>query len=152
MSLDKRKKTIENLAMAATLGFIALVVAVISLIGDSRAMADERLALAPSSAIVVVAGRADDPCFDRIYRIQADTGVSYATVITFRSPSGAALIGAWYTQKGELQELRLLGSCSSRLPSTIRELLANFPGAEAVVGRAAEFARRSAGVATEGRS
>ena len=152
MALDKRKKTIENLAMAAALGFLVLVVAVASLFCDSRAMADERLALAPSSAIVVVAGRADDPCFDRFYRIQADTGVSYATVITLRSPSGAVLIGAWYTQKGELQELRLLGSCSSWLPPGMRELLACFPGAEVVVGRAADFARRSAGVATEGRS
>jgi hypothetical protein len=152
MAINKRVMIIENLALASALGVLALIVAVISLAVDSRAVAEERAALAPSGAAAVAVNRADNPNFDRIYKIQADSALSYAAVITLRSSPGAALVGVWFTPKGEILKLRFLGSCASRLPSTIQDLTAEFPGADAAFGRAADIARKLASGETEGRS
>jgi hypothetical protein len=152
MAINKRVMIIENLALASALGVLALIVAVISLAVDSRAVAEERSALAPSGAAAVVVSRADNPCFDHFFKIQADSVLSYAAVITLRYSSGAALVGAWFTPKGELQKLRFLGSCASRLPSTVQDLTVEFPGAAAAFGRAADLARKLAIGETEGRS
>jgi hypothetical protein len=152
MATNKRAKIIENLIIAAALGFLALIVALLSLAVDSSAIAEEGDALAPSGATVVIASRADNPYFKRIYKIQTDAGLSYAAVITLRSSSGAALVGAWFTSKGELQKLRLLGSCASWLPSNIRELISEFPDADAAFGRATDLAHKLASGETEGKS
>lgn len=148
MALYKREKMIENLAIAAALGFLALMVAAISLAADSRVVAEERSVL-PGG--VAVAGRADDPSFDRFYRFQSAAGPAYLAVIILRSPSGAALVAATYSPKGELQELRFLGSCATRLPTNARDLISAFPGADEAIGRAGEFSRRLAAGNSEGR-
>jgi hypothetical protein len=152
MAINKRAKIIENLALASALGVLALIVAAISLVVDSRAVVEERSTLAPIIASAVVVSRADNPYLDRMYKIQADAGLSYAAVITLRYSSGAALVGAWFTPKGELQKLRFLGSCASWIPSTIRELVAEFPGADAAFGWAMDLARKLANGETEGQS
>jgi hypothetical protein len=141
MAIDRRERLIENLAVASALGFLTLIVAALSLAADSRATALEREALFPEGAASVVAGRADDPCFDRFYRIAGDAGPAYATMVALRSPSGTALFGARFAPDGELRDLRFLGSCSSRIPTGPRGLEAGFPGADAALGRAAAFAR-----------
>ena len=152
MAFDRRTKVLENLASSSVLGFITLLIGAISLALDSRIVAEELSVLAPSGAIVAVASRVDDPSFDRIYRIQIDGVFSYASVLSFRSSSGTALVGAWFTSTGELRELRFLGSCAPRLPSTIRNLIAEFHGAETVIGRATDAARRLAKGTSEGGS
>ncbi len=152
MAFDRHTKVLENMALSAVLGVFALMTAVIYLLVDSRTVAEELSVLAPSSAVVVVAGRADDPSFDRIYRIQTNAVFSYASVLSLRSSSNTAIVGAWFTSTGEMREIHFLGSCSSRLPSNIRTLLSEFPGAEAVIGRATDLVRRLASGASEGGS
>ncbi len=152
MAFDRHLKILENLALSSVLGFIALLIAAISFVVDSRIVAEELSVLAPSSAVVVVASHADDPSFDRIYRIQTDAAFSYASVVSLRSSSSTVLVGVWFTSTGELRELRFLGSCSSQLPSTIRNLIAEFPGAETAVGRATDLVRRLANGTSEGGS
>jgi hypothetical protein len=139
VAFDKRERVIENLAVASALGFLSLIVASIFLFVDSRAVREERRLLAPPGSSLAIAGRAGDPSFDRVYKVQGDG--SYALAMNLRSASGAAIAALRFTPKGELQELRLLGSCASRLPADAKGLLASFPGAEDALGRAAEFAR-----------
>jgi hypothetical protein len=148
---DSRERVVENMAIASALGFLAHIVATISLAVDSRAMDQERSVLAVNGSIAL-AGRANDACFDRVYGIQSEAGISYATVVTFRSPAGVALIGARFTPKGEVQELRFLGSCSSRLPASASGIISEFPGAAEAIDRAADYARRIASAAPAGRS
>jgi hypothetical protein len=152
MAVDRRERVIENLAVASALGFLALIIAAASLAFGARAAEDERAALAPAGASIVELGRADDPGFGRVYKIQSDNLVTYAALMSLRSPAGVALVRAQFSSKGELQELRFLGSCASRLPPAPRELVAQFPGADEAIARAAAFTRRLINRATEGQS
>jgi len=145
MPIDRRERIIENLAVASALGFLTLVIAALFLVVDARASAEERFLLSPSGSGLALAGRAGDPVFDRVYRLQGDDGLSYALVLQFRGSTGAAQVAARLSPKGELQELRLLGSCLSRLPGGGKPLLSAFPGSEAVLARAADFTRSLAG-------
>ena len=141
MAIDKREKIIENLAVASALGFLALIVAALSLVLDSRVSAQERVALVPEGTPTVLVGRADDPCFNRFYAVNDNSSLSFATVLTLRAPSGAALFGARFSPKGALQDLRFLGSCASRVPTDSRGLGTEFPEADSAISRAAAFAR-----------
>jgi hypothetical protein len=145
MGIDKRERIIENLAVASALGFLVLVMAALSLASDARAGALERAALSPADATrASLAGRADDPNFRRFYSLRGDTGISFATVISLRSPSGSALVGVRFSAKGELQELRFLGSCAARSPTEASGIADAYPGAEAAIARASAFARELA--------
>jgi hypothetical protein len=138
MAADKRQIIVENLALASAIGFLALVVAAVSLAADSSSVAAERSSFAAGGA-AALALRVDDPSFDRLFSIQADSGLSYGSILAFRSPRGSALVRAVFTPRGELTEIRLLGSCSSRLP---KDLAGEFPGASETLARAAESVRR----------
>jgi hypothetical protein len=150
VAINRRERIIENLAVASALGFLALIVATLSLVADARAVAEERALLAPEGS--TLAGRAGGPFFDRVYRIQGDSGQYYSMAISLRSPSGSALVAAHFTTKGELLELHLLGSCASRLPGSSKALLASFPGADAILSRAGDFARSLNGAGSEAKS
>ena len=152
MAQTRRERAIENLALASALGFLALVLAAISLGSDSRAAAKEREALSPTGAALEVVGRAQDPSFDRVYLVRADSNASYATVLTLRSPSCAVLVGASFSPKGELRELRYLGGPASRLPANAKDALRYFPGASEALDRAAVYVRSLSGSAEEGKS
>lgn len=130
---------IENLAVASALGFLALVVAAISLAVDSREVADEVRVLVSAGAEGNLEGRCDDPSFCRMYRIQSEAGYIYATILTLRSTQGAFLVGATFSSKGELQGLRYIGSCASRQASDPRELVDAIPGASDALSRASVF-------------
>jgi hypothetical protein len=149
VALDKRERVIENMAVASAFGFLSLIVASIFLFVDSRAMGEERRLLAPAGSSLSMAGRAEDPCFDRAYKIQGDG--SYALALNLRSSSGAAIVALRLSPKGELQELRLLGSCASRLSADSKMLLASFPSGDDALDRAADFVRTLAGGGSEAR-
>jgi hypothetical protein len=149
MAPDKRERIIENLAVASALGFLALLVAVVSLFVDSRSLAEERALLEVQGSSLSIAGRAGDPCFDVVYKTQG----AYVMAIHLRASKGAAILAARFSSQGELQELRLLGSCSSRIGTGIKGILASLPGGEETLIRAAEYARSLAnGNAGEDRS
>jgi hypothetical protein len=152
VALDRREIIIENLAVASVLGFLTLIIAVLSFVVDAHGAVEERQALAPAGAAIVLVGNAGDPSFDRVYQIQAGADRSFSTVITLRSSGGAALVAARFASSGDLQELRFLGSCASRLPADPWDLVAEYPGADAILGRAADFARQLANEGREGRS
>jgi hypothetical protein len=145
MAGKMREMIVENLAVASALGFLALIVAALALVDDSRSVAAESGALAAPSATAIVASRVDDPAFDRIYEIKDASGLAFGTVLALRSQGGSALFGAVFTPQGKLRELRLLGSCASRLPSDAKEALGAFAGSEAALARAAEAVVSAAG-------
>lgn len=146
MARDRRERLVENLAVASALGFLALVIAVISLAADAREAAQERSALSAGAGDgLSLAGRARDPSFDRFFQVQGEAGATFAVVLALRSADASALVAARFSAKGELRELRLLGSPSSRLPADPKELAAAFPGADESLRRAAQFARRLPG-------
>jgi hypothetical protein len=144
MSEKMREKILENLAAGSALGFLTLLIAVFSIVVDSRSVAAEKDALAGSAASVVAFGRVDDPDFDRVYAIRESAGSSYGVVLSERSSGASALFGAIFSPKGELRELRLLGSCSSRLPTDAKDALASFMGSEDALARAANAATAAA--------
>jgi hypothetical protein len=136
VAADRRQTIVENLALASALGFLAIIVAVVSLAADSSSAAAERSSLDSGGAAPAI--RVDDPSFDRLFSIRADSGPGYGAMLALRSPQGTALVGAVFSSSGELAEIRLLGSCSSRLP---KDLAAEFPGAAETLARAAETVR-----------
>jgi len=144
MSEKMREKILENLAAGSALGFLTLLIAVFSIVVDSRSIAWEKDALAISAASVVALGRVDDPDFDRVYAIRESAGSSYGVVFSKRSSRASALFGATFSPKGELRELMLLGSCSSRLPTNPKDALDSFTGSEATLSRAANAAATAA--------
>lgn len=141
MAQDKRERIMENLAVAAVLGLLALIVGAFSVAADSSSVASERSAFDGDGSAVALAGRADDPAFDRVFRIRSASGLSFGAVLTLRSPQGSALVGASFSSDGELLELRLLGSCVSRLPEKPQDMIGEFPGAGEALARAADKVR-----------
>jgi hypothetical protein len=140
-----RKKIAENLAVALALGFLTLIVAALSLLADARESAAEKEAFAPAPAATTALSRIDDPSFDRVYQIHDASGISYGTVLALRSPDDSALVGAIFSPQGELRDLRILGSCASRLPADAKEALGDFVGADEALNRAADAVRQAAG-------
>lgn len=149
MAASKREKIIENLVMASVLGFLAFVVGAASLVADSNSESTDRSALARAGTSIGLASRSDDPSFDRVFRIQTDSTISFGAVLSFRSPEGSALVGARFSEKGELLGLSFLGSCSSRLPPRPQELVDMFPGADEALARAADQVRGLSSVDAE---
>ncbi len=143
MARTRKERLVEGLAVASALGFLALVVAIVSLAAEASAAAVERGALADqfSAAGRELAARAGEPGFDRMYRLKAEGAASYAAVIALRSPEASALVAARFGADGGLQDLRLLGSCSSGLPSDPKGLAARFPDAAETLRRASRLAR-----------
>jgi hypothetical protein len=141
MAAGKREKMMENLAMASVLGFLAFVVGAASLAAESNSESADRAVLARAGASIGLASRSDDPSFDRVFRIQDDSTVSFGAVLTFRSPKGSALVGARFSKKGELLGLSFIGSCSSRLPPRPQDIVGEFPGADESLARAANAVR-----------
>jgi hypothetical protein len=139
-----RRKVLENLAVGSALGFLTLLTAVFSIIVDSRSIASEKDALAESAAPVVALGRVDDPDFDRVFAIRESSGTLYGVVFYRRSSEASALFGAIFSPKGELREVKLIGSCSSRLPKDAKDALDSFVGSEDTLARAAIAARVAA--------
>jgi hypothetical protein len=147
-----RERIVENLAVASAIGFLALIVAALSLFAASRASAAEREALAPSPASAISLSGVDDPAFDRIYAIRNDGALTFGAVLSLRSPDSSALVGAIFSPQGELRELRYLGACASRLPADLKAALGGFVGADESLNRAAEAVRtasRGANAASE---
>jgi hypothetical protein len=142
VALKARERIVENLAVAAALGLLALLAAAMSLIADSRSAAAERAAFAPSPA--AIAGRADDPAFERVYSIASGAGRAFGVVLSLRSPDSSALFGAVFSPRGELRDIRILGGCSSRLPDDAMDALGLFAGAEDALARAADAVRAAA--------
>jgi hypothetical protein len=139
-----REKIVENLAVGTAIGFLALIVAALSLVAASRSSAAEREAIAPASASAVALAGLDDPSFDRIYEIRNAGALTYGAVLSLRSPDDSALIAAIFSPRGELRELRYLGACASRLPAEANEALDGFVGAAEALSRAAEAVRSAA--------
>jgi hypothetical protein len=144
MAATMREKIVENLAVGAAIGFLALIVAALSLVAASRSSAAEREAIAPAPASSLALGSVDDPSFDRIYEIRSAGGLAYGAVLSLRSPDDSALVAAIFSPRGELRELRYLGACASRLPADANEALGGFVGATEAVNRAAEAVRSAA--------
>lgn len=138
---DKPRETVlENLAAASALGFLALLLAILSIVVDSRNAAAEKAALARQSATVAAVKRIADPDFARVYEVKDGQSDSFGVVFPGRSRDSSAVFAAIFSPKGELRELRIVGSCSSRLPDDPKDALAVFPGAEDTLDRAAKAA------------
>jgi hypothetical protein len=150
MAVNVGEKIVENLAVGLALGFLTLIVAALSLVADARSIAAERGALAPAPASTIIATRVVDPSFDRIYEIHDASGLQYGVVLALRSPDDSALLGAIFSPRGELRDLRYLGACSSRLPSNAKEALGGFAGANEALNRAADAVRRENGASEAG--
>jgi hypothetical protein len=142
VAFDKRDRMLENIAVASALGFLALLVAGISLTTDFHAQEVEISALSSNpSAVTIVANHVGDPAFDRVYKITEASGFSYGAVLSLRSTDCSALVAARFSRQGELKSLRLITSPSARLPTETGDLVSRFSDTEATLGRVAEAIR-----------
>lgn len=144
MTVSKREKAMENLAVASVLGFLAFIVGTIAFVADSSSVAMQRDAFSETGATVAVSERADDPAFNCVFSVQKDSGLSYGIVLSLRSPERSALVGASFSTDGDLLGLRLLGSSASRLAPMAQDLVGQFPGADETLARASETVREIA--------
>jgi hypothetical protein len=144
MTNHARDAILESLAVGSALGFLTLLLAVMSIVNDSRIVANEEAALARPDASVLVLSRTPDPGFGRIYAIKESSGPSYGAVFSGRSRDASAVFAAIFSPKGELRELRLVGSCAARLPEDARNAVDSLPGAEETLERASKAAMAAA--------
>lgn len=143
MMADKRETLVENLAVAAAIGALVLLVAALSLVVYAGVTAQEGSSLAAfySGSSPQLALKVDDPAFERIFSLRKDSGNLYGTVVSLRGNGASALVGALYSPKGELRELHILDSFGDSLSGDERELASRFPDTEQVLARAAESIR-----------
>jgi hypothetical protein len=143
MMADRRETLVENLAVAAAVGVLVLLVAALSLVAHSRATAQEgsSLAAACSGSSPQLVLEVDDPAFERIFSLRKDSGNLYGTIVSLRRGGASALVGALYSPQGDLRELHIVDSFGDRLSGDERELVSSFPGAERVLDRAADSIR-----------
>jgi hypothetical protein len=146
MIADRRKTLVENLAVAAAVGVLVLLVAALSLVAHAGTTAQEGFSLVAScsGSSPQLALEVDDPAFERIFSLRKDSGNLYGTVVSLRGSGASALVGAFYSSQGELRELHILDSFGDRLSGDERELASRFPDTERVLSRAAESIRGAA--------
>jgi hypothetical protein len=111
MSVDARERTMENLAVASAIGFIAIVVAAASLFSESAVAEGERSAIAAlgGGTVRAEAARFDDPSFSRIYSISGGAA-PYGAVLSLPGKRGPALRAALlFREDGAVSVARALG-------------------------------------------
>ncbi len=131
----------ESLAVASVVGLLVFMVGAISFAADAGTIAEERAAFSQAGTTVTLAGRSSDSSFERIYRIKSDAGVSFGALLALRSSAASAILGAVFSPQGELLDLSLVGSCSSRLPAKREALQDELFGADDAIARAADAVR-----------
>jgi hypothetical protein len=139
-----RDKIKENLAVGAALGVLTLMVALLSVVADSSSTSFEKAAFTAAAENVAVASRVDDPDFRYVYLVRGTAENTYGVVFSERSRDASALFSALFSTQGELRELKLLGSCASRLPEDARAALDSIAGLGDTLDRAAKAARAAA--------
>jgi hypothetical protein len=146
MMADKREILVENLAVAAAIGVLVLLVAALSFVSNARATTQEGsyLAAAFSCASPQLALEVDDPAFERIFLLCNDSGNLYGSVVSLRGRGASALVGALYSPQGDLRGLHIIDSFGDSLSGDERELVSHFPDAERVLDRAADSIRNAA--------
>jgi hypothetical protein len=127
----------ENLIVGAALGLLTLMAALLSVFADSKEAAFERGSLPDASSTIVAAERVDDPAFHRVYTIRSASGTAYGVVFSERSRDSSAIFGATFSPKGELRDLKVLGSCTARLPDDAREAIDSLDDQGRALDRAA---------------
>ena len=130
----------ENIVVGALVGALVLILSLFSLFVDARMAETEKIALTKSSASIVAERRGGSPDFPRIYAIQDTSDKSYGVVFSARSSMASGIFAAVYSPTGELKELRLIGTCSSRLPEDSRAALDSIVGSEEMLERARDAA------------
>jgi hypothetical protein len=144
MPVAIQDKIKENLAVGAALGVLTLLISLLSIFTDSGSSSFERDAFAGAAPNVAVASRVDDPDFKYVYLVRGSAGTSYGVVFSERSRDATALFSALFSTQGELRELKLLGSCASRLPEDARAALDSIAGLGDTLDRAAKAAMAAA--------
>jgi hypothetical protein len=138
MAGDMRGMIKENIIVGAALGLLTLMAALLSVFADSKEAAFERASLPSPSSTIVAAERVDDPAFHRVYTLRSSAGTAYGVVFSERSRDSSAIFGAVFSPKGELRELKILGSCAARLPEDAREALDSLDEQGQALDRAAK--------------
>jgi hypothetical protein len=111
MSVDARERTMENLAVASAIGFIAIVVAAASLFSESAVAEEERSAVAAlgGGTVRAEAARFDDPAFSRVYSISGGSA-PHGAVLGLTGKRGPALRAALlFRGDGAVAVARALG-------------------------------------------
>jgi hypothetical protein len=146
MMANRRENLVENLAVAASVGVLVLLVAALSLVARAGTTVQEgsSLAVSCSGSSPQLVLEVDDPAFERIFSLRKDSDNLYGTVVSLRGNGASALVGAFYSPQGELRELHILDSFGDRLSGDERELASRFPDTERVLAHAAESIRGAA--------
>lgn len=141
----KRERLLENLAVAAAIGVLLLLVAAVDLFSRSaeRAGEGEVLAASFSAAEASAVLETDDPSFARIYALRR-SAPAYGAILSLRTSEGSARVAALFSPQGELRELRLVDSFADRLSEDRQAIAGRFPDADEAFARAAESVRAAA--------
>jgi hypothetical protein len=149
---DRRDRMMENLAVAATLGFLVLVVAALGLVADSRQAGAERELLASYAGGAAPRSfrRCEDQAFSNIYGLRDGSDGLYGAVLTFRGrEEGTVTAAAYFSSRGTLREIHIVGQDMSSDSAILS--LSSRDGAAAVLVRAGAAAADFARAESEGR-
>jgi hypothetical protein len=112
MPVEARERTMENLAVASAIGFIAIVVAAASLFAESAVAEGERAAVAAlgGGTVQAEAARIDDPAYSRIFAISGGSA-PYGAVLSLPGRQGPALRAVLlFRRDGAVLAARALGT------------------------------------------
>jgi len=136
-----RDKMRENLIAGAAVGLLALALAFFALLEGSRSAAFEAAALRSSPASVVTEVNLPS---GRAFKVADASGSGYGVVFSAASEDASAIFAAVFAPSGELRKLKIVGSCSSRLPESANEALDSIAGAHSALEQAKGIAMAAA--------
>jgi hypothetical protein len=114
---ERKESIVENLAAAAIMGFIALLLISAALLLESSSSGRDRASIAELAGkpVTAKARLVDDPSFSRIFPIPGKPGGEYGSVFSLVSRSGSARAAALFSGNGELEAIRVIETGSARL-------------------------------------
>jgi hypothetical protein len=130
MSTERQERIVENLAVAASIGIISLIVSAVAMLCEAGESSRERAVLQQLAGRAVSASPSPvfDPAFARIHTMGSGRTALYGAFLAFRSRSGIAIAAAIFSREGELETIRLLDASSLRAPFAREDWFVDFLG------------------------
>ncbi len=146
----RKVSLVENLAAAAIMGFLSLLLVTAILLTESAASSRERVLIADLAGRSVTAkpSAIDDPACSRVFPLPGKNGDEFGAVIYMRSRSGTGRAAALFAGSGQLEAIRLVDGDSARLDFDQGDWFSSFlgKGADDAYPRQAASARDPAAV------
>jgi hypothetical protein len=129
MKAERNEELLENLAAAATIAFLGLLIGAASLAASGRGMSEERAAVQAlaGKAQVVAAIKVADPAYRHVFRVESRGSLRFGAVVDLGRPGRESRVALILDKTGVLEAWKPLDASSSAVQrleeSSFRQLL-----------------------------